>query len=202
MDWVLESAQRYQGKRLWFAKMTGIGPMTTAKLAEAARFASPEAAAQSPAMRFPLGVFSVRQVNGETVVTSTLPAEAWVSPERPLRIRVTVLGAPRTKKNHGAVVQRGHHKVHIPSAAWTRWCETAELKWDGRTAPPVEFNCRAYFFRDVDGPGDAVGYYQGLADLLQVREVIEDDKWLVSWDGSRLYLDPANPRVEVLLENV
>ena len=59
-------------------------------------------------------------------------------------------------------------------------------------------NCRALFYRDA-ARGDAVGYYQGLADLLEKRGVISNDKWLVSWDGSRLEIDKENPRVEVTL---
>jgi hypothetical protein len=131
-------------------------------------------------------------------------------PERVLRIRLTVMGAPRTKKNHGDVVQRGSRRFHIPSAAWTQWCETAELRhWDGRALPPMPFNCKAHFYGDRRNlqdeglaiAGDAVGYYQGLADLLEARGVVPDDKWIVSWDGSRLFWDKEQPRVEVLLEN-
>lgn len=61
-QWVLRSSQTYRGRPLWFAQMTGIGPMTTATLAEAARFASREEAALSPALRFPLTSFTPEEV--------------------------------------------------------------------------------------------------------------------------------------------
>ena len=59
-------------------------------------------------------------------------------------------------------------------------------------------NIAAVFYRDANR-GDAVGYYQGLADLLEKFGIVSNDKWLVSWDGSRLRKDKLNPRVEVEL---
>jgi hypothetical protein len=57
------------------------------------------------------------------------------------------------------------------------------------------------FYRDAER-GDAVGYYQGLADLLEKRGVVANDRLIMSWDGSRLLKDSANPRVELTLEEV
>ena len=59
-------------------------------------------------------------------------------------------------------------------------------------------NCAAIFYRDADR-GDAVGYYQGLADALESAGVLSDDKWIVQWDGSRLAKDAERPRIEVTL---
>jgi hypothetical protein len=65
---------------------------------------------------------------------------------------------------------------------------------------PIDYpvNCRALFYRDANR-GDAVGLYQGLADVLEHGGVVTNDKYLVSWDGSRLLKDSARPRVEVEL---
>lgn len=120
-------------------------------------------------------------------------------------IRLVIHGAPRTKKNHGSVILRAGRKVHIPSAAWTTWAMTARIE-DARTVRPRgglarPMNAAAIFYRDADR-GDAVGYYQGLADLLQQRGIVANDKFLVSWDGSRLLKDAADPRVELVLTPV
>jgi Holliday junction resolvase RusA-like endonuclease len=48
--------------------------------------------------------------------------------------------------------------------------------------------------------GDLTGYMQALADAMQTAKVIENDKQIESWDGSRRLLDRANPRVEVTVE--
>jgi len=114
--------------------------------------------------------------------------------------RFTVVGAPRTKKNHGWRTKQG---FQMPSKAWKRWLETAQVvpavQTDWMTLQPV--NCRAVFYRDANR-GDAVGYYQGLADLLEWYEIVKDDGLIVSWDGSRLLKDKDNPRVEVELTEV
>ena len=125
-------------------------------------------------------------------------------------IRLTVTGAPRTKKNSGRIDTRRGRPILFPSKAWEKWLKTAIIVssvYPGSTSPPARpphhlaypVNCRAIFYRDRR-IGDAVGYYQGLADLLEKRGVVKDDKWIVSWDGSRLDCDRERPRVEVELE--
>lgn len=59
-------------------------------------------------------------------------------------------------------------------------------------------NCAAIFYRDANR-GDAVGYYQGLADALESAGVLSDDKWIMQWDGTRLAKDAKRPRIEVTL---
>lgn len=116
----------------------------------------------------------------------------------------TVVGIPRTKKNHGRIVPRGRRHIMLPSVAWTEWCEAMapqlQAAMDAAGLRPIEHkvNCQALFFRDADR-GDAVGFYQGLADLLEHGGVLANDKWIVSWDGSRLLKDKHHPRVEVTL---
>lgn len=114
------------------------------------------------------------------------------------RVSFVVYGAPRTKKTHNRVVTKGGVRV-LPSRAWSEWVKTAQIAVRHQPSLPARpYNCRALFYRDAKR-GDAVGYYQGLADLLEKRGVIPDDKWLVAWDGSRLEVDRDNPRVEITL---
>ena len=127
---------------------------------------------------------------------------------------------PRTKKNHGSVIHRGGRKFHIPSEAYTKmegqivmWARTS-LATDANKSPVLDrsgkacraerlflaqsLNCCAIFYRDADR-GDAVGYYQGLADALEAAGVVSNDKWIKQWDGSRLAKDASRPRIEVTL---
>lgn len=122
-------------------------------------------------------------------------------------MRVVVTGAPRTKKNSQQLVQNNGVRFVIPSAAWKSWLKQAVVLVNGqelgRKLPHAlvtsNVNCKARFFRDALR-GDACGYYQGIADLLQKRQVLFDDKQIVSWDGSRLDIDRDNPRTEIELE--
>lgn len=108
---------------------------------------------------------------------------------------------PRTKKNHGQIITVRGRPMMLPSPeyrAWEAGCGRASI-FD-RTAPPITWpvNCAAQIFRHAN-IGDAVGYYQAIADVLEVLGVVENDRLIVSWDGTRMLKDAADPRVEVLL---
>ena len=64
------------------------------------------------------------------------------------------------------------------------------------TTSTVPVNVSAAFYRDKL-TGDAVGYYQALADALEEGRIVENDRLIVSWDGSRLLKDAKNPRIEL-----
>lgn len=122
-------------------------------------------------------------------------------------IRLTISGPPRTKKNSGRIVNGGKNRRFriLPSAAWSEWAEKAVLELATQTRkmrqsfPLLEsYNCEALFYREA-ARGDAVGFYQGLADVLEKAGVVADDRQLTSWDGSRLLKDSENPRVEVTI---
>ncbi len=119
---------------------------------------------------------------------------------------LTVTGAPRTKKNSRVHTRTG---IPLPSKAWRAWVNNArildacghELVPCYPIIPDEALNCRAVFYRDARR-GDAVGYFQGIADLLEKRRVVTDDAQIVSWNGSRMEIDRKNPRTEILLEAV
>jgi Holliday junction resolvase RusA-like endonuclease len=123
-----------------------------------------------------------------------------MSEGKPVDWTCVIYGAPRTKKTSNRLVRAGKRAVVLPSKAWATWVQEAKIRGLSARLPlTAALNCRAVFYRDADR-GDAVGYYQGLADLLEKRRVIANDKQIVSWDGSRLLKDATNPRVEVTLE--
>lgn len=114
-------------------------------------------------------------------------------------MRLIIYGAPRTKKNHGSVMVKAGRKVHIPSAPWMAWRDVAVMQIPkSATLTDQAYNCRAIFYREAN-TGDAVGYYQGLADVLEEAGVVSNDRLIVAWDGSRLRKDARNPRVELEL---
>ncbi len=90
----------------------------------------------------------------------------------------------------------------LPSKPWEAWCKAAvplirmTLDRAGHSAIAQPVNCRAIFYRET-ACGDAVGFYQGLADVLEAARVVVNDVWIVSWDGSRLLKDAGMPRVEI-----
>lgn len=128
-------------------------------------------------------------------------------------ITFTLPVAPRTKKNSRRHIKVRGRTVPLPSDAYREmeagiaaWCAAQDVQF-GVVPLPVKLralrlaqplNCAAIFYRDANR-GDAVGYYQGLADALESAGVLSDDKWIVQWDGSRLAKDAKRPRIEVTL---
>ena len=120
---------------------------------------------------------------------------------------LTISGPPRTKKTSNVMALAGGRRIVLPSAAWRKWAKSAQITFsdpqvavawyaNGPILCPV--TCRALFYRDARR-GDLVGFMQGLADLLEQRQVLTNDRLIESWDGTRLLVDRARPRVEVLI---
>jgi Holliday junction resolvase RusA-like endonuclease len=125
---------------------------------------------------------------------------------------------PRTKKTSNRLVsfgkpcwtcrQKPHHKV-LPSEAFEQMQHECSLVWPVVRAAlerkgvrlPIEgaVAIRALFYRDAER-GDATGYMQALADILQELGVIQDDKYIAHWDGTRLLKDATKPRIELEIE--
>jgi len=90
----------------------------------------------------------------------------------------------------------------MPSAAHETWFKQAAWavgQW--RTSHKhntisESVNVRALFYREAL-TGDTCGYYQALADLLERTGVLENDRLIASWDGSRLLKSKDAPRIEV-----
>lgn len=136
-----------------------------------------------------------------------------------------LFGAPRTKKNSSRVVtipKKGARRCALcghrpgfpkllPSEAHEDWFDEAmqqapgivsELGRRGVELPLVALvNVRALFYRERD-TGDACGFYQALGDWLQAAGILQDDRLIESWDGSRRLKDAADPRIEVWIEVV
>ncbi len=111
-------------------------------------------------------------------------------------------GPPRTKKNSPRVFGGVPH----PSAAFEEWNALVQPQLAIARARALEplpittpVNARALFYRKAL-TGDACNFYQALADALQEGGIVKDDSLIVSWDGSRLLLDRANPRIIVSME--
>ena len=115
--------------------------------------------------------------------------------------------APVTKKNHSRIVtpKGGRNPILIPSEQYRRFERECgwhmKHKWQTIDTP---INIKAHFYIDADRKSDLCNYMQALADMLVHYGVIADDnrKIVQSWDGTRVFVDRANPRIEVWLQAV
>lgn len=119
-----------------------------------------------------------------------------------LTFKMTILGPPRTKKTSNRIVTRksdGRQFV-LPSAANESWTKNAvrQLLAHGKPKLAEPVNLCALIYRDALR-GDTIGYLQAICDALERAGVVVNDKWIVSFDGSRPLKDKNNPRVEIEL---
>ena len=65
---------------------------------------------------------------------------------------------------------------------------------------PINMSCR--FYKDKDYKSDLPGYLQAICDALVKAGLIADDnhKIVKSTNGSEVFLDRENPRIEVEIE--
>ncbi|MCL7965381.1 MAG: hypothetical protein M8858_08185 [marine benthic group bacterium] len=100
-----------------------------------------------------------------------------------------------------------------PNKRWREWAKHAPIAMrpelpivtaDGQAKVKSiedDLHICATFYRER-AMGDLLGFEQGLADFLQDRKIIVNDRQLVNWDGSRLAKDKERPRVELTLTRV
>ena len=118
-------------------------------------------------------------------------------------------GPPRTKKNHNRLVRAGGRYRVLPSKPYEEWRRSLEgyalhlmmsLRRHGVRLPitrPVRVAATFYRDRNI---GDLVGYQQALADWMEGVGLLENDRQIVSWDGTRMDVDRERPRIEVEIE--
>jgi Holliday junction resolvase RusA-like endonuclease len=115
-----------------------------------------------------------------------------------------IFGRPATKKNSPRVFARGKRIVVLPSAASCDWTELAVMQlrqqWQWAALErPVSLNAQIFRERRF---GDLGNYLNAICDALETAGVVENDKWILSFDGSRLRHDRENPRVEIELSEL
>ncbi len=121
-------------------------------------------------------------------------------------LRFTIIGPPRTKKNHGRRVYsfRQRRSFSVPSEAYEQYERDSIKQITGRLkrkiAEPV--NVKAIYYCDANRRVDLNGLNQALHDMLVKAEVLADDSAVnpavvVSTDGTRAEVDRRNPRTEV-----
>jgi len=120
------------------------------------------------------------------------------------RFHMTIFGAPRTKKNSQRLVKVKGRWLPLPSKPYARWLKAAipqaRVQWFPICHEPLRRPCAivATFYR-ARRTGDLNNFFAALADMLQEAGVVEDDKFITCWDGSKLDADPKRPRIELLI---
>ncbi len=122
-------------------------------------------------------------------------------------MKIVIPGRPITKKNHMRIItnrRTGRPRV-IQSKdyeAYEAACLWHLKNYRVRFTGPVRVKAR-YWMPDRRSWPDLVGLLQATCDILEKAGIIENDRNVVSLDGSEIAgVDRENPRVEVEIEEV
>lgn len=123
-------------------------------------------------------------------------------------MKFVIQGCPRSKKNSQQLVHvpvKGTSKVRnipIPSAAYKQYRTDFawQIPWYAKKEPiktPVNVKC--VYYMDTRRKVDLTNLNEAVHDILVDAGVLEDDNRniVASTDGSRVYYDKQNPRVEI-----
>lgn len=116
-------------------------------------------------------------------------------------MEIVIYGQPRTKKNNSRIALINNKRVILPSKAFKEYEKVALMQLARVQAVngPVSVLCRYYLQNRAHWP-DLVGLLQATSDILQAAGVIDDDKYIVNYDGSEIAgLDKDNPRAEITI---
>lgn len=116
--------------------------------------------------------------------------------------KFTIPVKPRTKKNHGQLVTlKTGRQLMLPSKAYQEFLKDiiAFFKHQDFVIIDKPINLKCLFYKDKNYKSDLTGYLQAIQDALVDVGFLEDDnsRIVVSTDGSRVYLDRENPRIEI-----
>ena len=123
-------------------------------------------------------------------------------------IRFVVHGAPRTKKNSQQIIQvpvpgTGKKRpVPIPSSDYKQYSRDFMWQippWIARKTINEPVNLKCVYYMPTRRRVDLLNLLEASCDILVDAGVLEDDncKIVVSHDGSRVFYDKDNPRVEI-----
>ncbi len=126
-----------------------------------------------------------------------------------MEIKVTLPDSIRSKKNSKRIFKRGKYTAVLPSKAYVKWEEQARLTTVGEAIYKHGYLLsdllKDYYFNHVSvsaqiyfkGPQpDLSGCLESIGDCME-GYLWENDKQIISWDGSRLHHDLKNPRTEL-----
>ena len=123
-------------------------------------------------------------------------------------IHLTLKGRPITKKNHQEICINPKTKKRFPrqSAAYRAYEESClwQLKRykDEMITGPVWVKALYWMDSRRSWP-DMLGLMESSADILEKGRTIANDKFIESWDGTRIMgVDRENPRVEIEVRGI
>lgn len=120
-------------------------------------------------------------------------------------MKIIIPGRPITKKNSSRLGFAGKRRIILPSEAFERYEKEALWhlkKYKAHYGTMVHVKC-LYWLPNRQWWPDLIGLLQATSDILESAGIIENDKLIDNYDGSRIVgIDRQNPRAEISIEAV
>ena len=120
-------------------------------------------------------------------------------------INITIPLNPVTKKNHGQIIMCKGHPIMLPSKPYIEYeksCKPFLPKLDAPIDYPINLKCT--FYMQTRRKVDLTNLLSATMDCLVSGAVIVDDNRNIAGanDGSRVFYDKENPRVEITISDL
>lgn len=119
-------------------------------------------------------------------------------------INIILKGRPITKKNHQRIVVAGNRRFVVQSKRYLEY--ESDCLWQIRDQCDVMTKEKVslqvlYYLPDKRSRPDLINLLQATCDILEKGRVIENDRNIVSFDGSRIIgIDSVLPRAEIYIK--
>lgn len=124
-------------------------------------------------------------------------------------LNTTIKGQPRPKKNSMQFKRlRNGRTVLLQSDTYNQYKDIFLLQiqsvWKNQEPIAQQVNVKCVYYRSDNRKCDLVNLQNGTLDLLVEAGVLEDDNFKIvySMDGSRIFYDKDNPRVEITISTI
>ena len=121
-------------------------------------------------------------------------------------MKIILYGRPITKKNSGRIVMAGRYPKLLPSKAYVEYEKDCLLQITGKYKKKLDgaYNVKCLYYMPTRHRVDLTNLLNATNDILVEAKVLKDDncKIVVSHDGSRVFYDKENPRVEIEIEEI
>lgn len=123
-------------------------------------------------------------------------------------ISFTVYGNPVTKKNHSQIIRRGGRHILIPSKPYNQYSKVFNqyciINKVNNLILNDSYNLECKYFMQTKRRVDLTNLLAATCDLLTSCGVISDDNSniITTMNGSQVFYDKANPRVEITITKI
>lgn len=121
---------------------------------------------------------------------------------------ITINGNPITKKNHSQIIKVGNRRMLVPSKQYKEYERDFVVQciesWAYNKNLSKRLNIACVYYMKTRRKVDLTNLLSATMDCLVKAKVIEDDNCKIAYshDGSRVFYDKENPRVEITITEV